>query len=165
MSGGMGGMAGGMGGGMGGGMTGGMGGMSGGMGGGTIQNQKSLEAMVARVQYGFDCIQCAVKGTTKGLGIMDKLSDSDEAQKEMKNTLKDLLEEFKSTNEFVEEGPKNMGGMGGMSGGMTSGGMTGASMGGKKGGSAVIMVDASSMKDHLLEKKIKFSEMLGINAY
>ena len=177
MGGGMGGMSGGatggmtgggmMGGGMMGGASGGMGGMTGGgMGGGTIQNQKSLEAMVARVQYGFDCIQCAVKGSTKGLGIMEKLSDSDQAQKDMKDTLKNLLDEFKSTNEFIEEGPKYSSGMSGMTGGMAggSGGMYGGASGGK-GKSVVIMVDASSMKDHLLEKKIKFSEMLGINAY
>ncbi len=168
MGGGMGGMSGGMtgggmSGGMGSGMSGGMGGMTGGgMGGGTIQNQKSLEAMVARVQYGFDCIQCAVKGSTKGLGIMEKLSDSDQAQKDMKDTLKNLLDEFKSTNEFIEEGPKVSSGMSGMTGG--SAGMYGGASGGK-GKSAVIMVDASSMKDHLLEKKIKFSELLGINAY
>ncbi|MBQ9813088.1 MAG: hypothetical protein IJM54_07210 [Thermoguttaceae bacterium] len=166
MSGGMGGMSGGLGG-MSGGMDmaggmGGMGGMSGGMGGGmtgSIQNQKSMEAIVARVQYGFECIQTAIKGKKDGgPGVLAKLDANDEKQAEVAQMLKDALDEFKSTNEFIEEGPKNGGGMGmGMTGGMM--GDYGAAAGSN------IKVGANDMKDHLLEKKLKFNELLGIDSY
>lgn len=163
MSGGMsGGMAGGMGGGMdmGGGM-GGLGGMSGGMGGGmsgSIQNEKSMEAIVARVQYGFESIQLAIKGKKDGgAGVMSKFDANDEKQAETATMLQSALDEFQSTNEFIENGPTNAGGMmGGMTGGMS--GMMG-------GGTSNIKVDASSMKDHLLEKRMKFDDLLGIDSY
>lgn len=166
VGGGMGGMggSGGMGGGMGGMdmMGGGLGGMSGGMGGGmgggmsgTIQNAKSMEAVVARIQYGFDCIQRAIKGVKNGgTGVQAKLSDSDEAQAAMKETLGKALAEFDEMNTFIKEGPSTSGGMGmmDMSVGMGS-------------SSANVNVDANSLKDHLLEKKIKFNELLGIDSY
>ncbi len=165
MSGGMGGMSGGMGGGMMGGgldMTGGMGmtggGVSGGMGGGmsgSIQNQKSMEAIVARVQYGFQCIKTAIEGENKkeGLGILPKLDEKDEKQKAFVQALKEAIEEFKKTDEFIETGPKT-GGMGmGMSGGM-GGDMYGAAAGSN------IKVGANDMKDHLLERKLAFNELL-----
>ena len=172
-----GGMGSGMGSGMGGGMSGGMGGMdmSGGMGGsgmggggmgggmnGTIQNQKSMEAIVARVQYGFECIRRAIsgsvkvkKGETNAFGILSKFDEKDEKQAETIQMLKDALTEFESTNTFVKEGPKSANAYGGMTG-MTGMGMTGYS---------TLNVDANSMKDHLLEKKIRFNELLGINSY
>ena len=157
-----GGMAGGgmAGGGMAGGMGGGMDSMSGGLGGGmggTIQNQKSLEAIVARIQYGFDSIRRAVSGVKNGgTGIQKLLLESDAAQKEAKEMLTKLLEEFDEMNTFISEGPKTGGGLG--SGlGDYSGGMMNAN--------SSIRVDANSMKDHLLEKKIKFNELLGIESY
>ncbi|MBP5621144.1 MAG: hypothetical protein J6X44_03930 [Thermoguttaceae bacterium] len=165
--GGMGGMSGGMSGGLGGmsggmDMMGGMGGVSGGMGGGmtgSIQNQKTMEAIVARVQYGFECIQTAIKGKKDGgPGVLAKIDANDEKQAEVAQMLKDTLDEFKSTNEFIETGPKNGGLMGGMTGGMT-GDMYGAAAGSN------IKVGASDMKDHLLEKKLKFNELLGIDSY
>lgn len=161
MTGGMGGGSGGMGsmGGMD--MMGGGMGMSGGMGGGmsgTIQNAKSMEAIVARIQYGFDSIQRAIKGVKNGgSGVQAKLSDSDEAQKAMKETLTKALDEFAEMNTFIKEGPSSSGGMMDMGGsGMMSGMGT---------GSANVNVDANSLKDHLLEKKIKFNELLGIDSY
>ena len=168
MSGGMGGMTGGMGG-MSGGMTGGMdmaggmggmGGMSGGMGGGmggTIQNQKSMETIVARVQYGFECIQLAIKGVKNGgSGVKAKLDPNDEKQADTIAMLDDTLKEFEDTNKFIAEGPKNGGGMmGGMMTGMNDMGASGSSL----------KVDANSMKDHLLAKKIKFNELIGVESY
>ena len=174
MSGGMGGMSGGMGG-MGGGMgdmgggMGGMGvsgGMSGGMGGGmggTIQNQKSMEAIVARIQYGFECIQIGIKGKKSGgSGVLGKLDANDEAQAEVVEMLNDALDEIAGTNKFIAEGPTTSSGMfGGTSGMGGMGGMT--DMYG--GMSSNIKVDASSMKDHLLEKRINFNQLLGIDSY
>ena len=172
MSGGPGGMGGSMSGGLGGGMDmmgggmpgmgGGPGGMSGGMGGGMgggIQNQKTMEAIVARVQYGFECIQTAIKGKKDGgEGVLAKLDANDEKQADSAKMLKDALDEFKSTNEFIAEGPKNGGNMMSMGVSMDMG-YGGAAMGSN------IKVDASSMKDHLLEKKLKFNELLGIDSY
>lgn len=171
IGGGMGGMSGGMGGGMGGGLGGGMdggmggmgGGLAGGMGGmsGSIQNRKSMEAIVARVQYGFESVQLAIKGKKDGgSGVKAMLNADDEKQAENIEMLDAALEEIDSTNVFVQEGPKNganamMGGMGGgMGGGMDMG------MGG-----STLNVDAGSMKDHLLEKKLKYNELLGIDSY
>ena len=157
MGGGMGGMSGGMGG-----MSGGMGGMGGGMGG-TIQNQKSMEAIVARIQYGFECIQIGIKGKKSGgSGVLGKLDANDEAQAEVVEMLNDALDEIAGTNKFIAEGPTTSSGMfGGTSGMGGMGGMT--DMYG--GMSSNIKVDASSMKDHLLEKRINFNQLLGIDSY
>ncbi len=157
MGGGMGGMSGGMGG-----MSGGMGGMGGGMGG-TIQNQKSMEAIVARIQYGFECIQIGIKGKKSGgCGVLGKLDANDEAQAEVVEMLNDALDEIAGTNKFIAEGPTTSSGMfGGTSGMGGMGGMT--DMYG--GMSSNIKVDASSMKDHLLEKRINFNQLLGIDSY
>ncbi len=159
MTGGMGGMGGGMGGmgGMGGGLGGGMG--SGGLGGGmsgTIQNVKSLEAIAGRVEYGFDCIQHAVKGDKKtaAKGVSASLDESKEDQKEMRDNLKTLLDEFEEMRTFIKEGSPQSGGMMGMGGGMSMGAT-----------SENVAADANSLKDHLLEKKIKFNELLGIDSY
>ena len=161
---GSGGMGGGMMGGgmdmMGGGMgSGGMGagGMMGGAGSGSIQNVKSLEAIAGRVEYGFDCIQRAVKGVKNGggEGVSAKLDESKEDQKEMKENLKVLLDEFDEMNKFIKEGSQTAG-MDMMGGGM------GMGMGAT---SENVAVDANSLKDHLLEKKIKFNELLGIDSY
>ena len=160
MGGGMGGMSGGMGGmgGMSGGMGGGLGG--GGMGGGTIQNVKSLEAIAGRIEYGFDCIQHAVKGDKKtaAKGVSASLDESKEDQKEMQDNLKTLLDEFDEMQTFIKEGAPQSGGMMGMGGGMGGGMGMGAT-------SENVAVDANSLKDHLLEKKIKFNELLGIDSY
>lgn len=157
MGGGMGGMSGGMGG-----MSGGMGGMGGGMGG-TIQNQKSMEVIVARIQYGFECIQIGIKGKKSGgSGVLGKLDANDEAQAEVVEMLNDALDEIAGTNKFIAEGPTTSSGMfGGTSGMGGMGGMT--DMYG--GMSSNIKVDASSMKDHLLEKRINFNQLLGIDSY
>lgn len=157
MTGGMGG-SGGMGGGMdmmGGGMGSGMGGMGGTSG--SIQNVKSLEAVAGRVEYGFDCIQRAVKGVkNQGEGVAAKLDDNAEDQKEMKENLTKMLDEFEEMTTFIKEGSQsNSFGMGGMTGGMGGMGAT----------SENVAVDANSLKDHLLEKKIKFNELLGIDSY
>ena len=140
--------------------AGGMGGMSGGMGGGmggTIQNQKSMETIVARVQYGFECIQQAIKGVKNGgSGVKAKLDPNDEKQADTIAMLDDTLKEFEDTNKFIAEGPKNGGGMmGGMMTGMNDMGASGSSL----------KVDANSMKDHLLAKKIKFNELIGVESY
>jgi len=172
-AGGMGGMCGGMGSGMGGGgMAGGMGmmggggmgggGMGGAMGGttGTIQNVKSLEAIAGRVEYGFDSIQRAVKGVKNGgKGVSACLDDAKEDQKEMIANLKTMLDEFDEMQTFIKEGSQS-GGMMGMMGGMSAGG--GMGMGAT---SENVAVDANQLKDHLLEKKIKFNELLGIDSY
>ena len=140
--------------------AGGMGGMSGGMGGGmggTIQNQKSMETIVARVQYGFECIQLAIKGVKNGgSGVKAKLDPNDEKQADTIAMLDDTLKEFEDTNKFIAEGPKNGGGMmGGMMTGMNDMGASGSGL----------KVDANSMKDHLLAKKIKFNELIGVESY
>ena len=140
--------------------AGGMGGMSGGMGGGmggTIQNQKSMETIVARVQYGFECIQLAIKGVKNGgSGVKAKLDPNDEKQADTIAMLDDTLKEFEDTNKFIAEGPKNGGGMmGGMMTGMNDMSASGSSL----------KVDANSMKDHLLAKKIKFNELIGVESY
>ena len=140
--------------------AGGMGGMSGGMGGGmggTIQNQKSMETIVARVQYGFECIQQAIKGVKNGgSGVKAKLDPNDEKQADTIAMLDDTLKEFEDTNKFIAEGPKNGGGMmGGMMTGMNDMGASGSSL----------KVDANSMKDHLLAKKIMFNELIGVESY
>ncbi len=138
--------------------AGGMGGMSGGMGGmgGTIQNQKSMETIVARVQYGFECIQRAIKGVKNGgSGVKAKLDPNDEKQADTIAMLDDTLKEFEDTNKFIAEGPKNGGSM------MT--GMTGMTDMGASGSG--LKVDANSMKDHLLAKKIKFNELIGVESY
>ncbi len=161
MGGGLGGGMGGgsMGGGMGGGLGGGMDMMGGGMGGstGNIQNVKSLEAIAGRIEYGFDCISRAVKGVkNSGEGVSAKLDEAKEDQKEMKDNLKSLVEEFEQTATFIKEGASSTGGMDmmGMGGGMGMGAT-----------SANVAVDANSLKDHLLQKKIKFNELLGIDSY
>ena len=135
---------------------GGAGGMGGGMGG-TIQNQKSMETIVARVQYGFECIQLAIKGVKNGgSGVKAKLDPNDEKQADTIAMLDDTLKEFEDTNKFIAEGPKNGGGMmGGMMTGMNDMGASGSSL----------KVDANSMKDHLLAKKIKFNELIGVESY
>ena len=145
--------AGGMGGGMGGGLSGG------GMGG-TIQNVKSLEAIAGRIEYGFDCIQHAVKGDKKtaAKGVSASLDESKEDQKEMQDNLKTLLDEFEEMQTFIKEGAPQSGGMMGMTGGMGGGMGMGAT-------SENVAVDANQLKDHLLEKKIKFNELLGIDSY
>lgn len=169
-------MGGGMGGSMGGGMGslgGGMdsmggglgGGMGGGLGGGSIQNQKSMEVIIARIQYGFDCIQRAVKGPSKnaGTGLLVALNALNEKSKDAKvtdmiETLDKLVKEFDATNTFISEGPKN-------SSGMLGGGSLGMGAGMGMGGGSEIKVDAASMKDHMLERKIKINELLGIDSY
>ncbi|MBQ4203503.1 MAG: hypothetical protein II655_07365, partial [Thermoguttaceae bacterium] len=113
--------------------AGGMGGMSGGMGGGmggTIQNQKSMETIVARVQYGFECIQLAIKGVKNGgSGVKAKLDPNDEKQADTIAMLDDTLKEFEDTNKFIAEGPKNGGGMmGGMMTGMNDMGASGSGL-------------------------------------
>ena len=154
MGGGMGMMGGGLGGGMGGGL-GGSGGMS-----GTIQNVKSLDAIAGRVEYGFDCIQRAVKGDKKtaAKGVSASLDESKDDQKEMQDNLKTLLDEFEEMQTFIKEGAPQSGGMMGMTGGMGGGMGMGAV-------SENVAVDANQLKDHLLEKKIKFNELLGIDSY
>ena len=155
--GGMGGMdsAGGMGG------MGGMGGLGGGVGGGmggTIQNPKTMEALVARIEYGFDCIQRAVKGVKNGggPGVQAQLDDSNADQAQAKELLVQLLKEIDDIKEFIKNGPQNAGGM--MGGGMMD------TMGAGLSGSSV-SVDANSLKDRLLEAKIKLNEMLGLDSY
>ena len=124
--------------------------------GGTIQNQKSMETIVARVQYGFECIQRAIKGVKNGgSGVKAKLDPNDEKQADTIAMLDDTLKEFEDTNKFIAEGPKNGGGM------MT--GMTGMTDMGASGSG--LKVDANSMKDHLLAKKIKFNELIGVESY
>ena len=73
----------------------------------------------------------------------------------MKENLKVLLDEFDEMNKFIKEGSQTAG-MDMMGGGM------GMGMGAT---SENVAVDANSLKDHLLEKKIKFNELLGIDSY
>ena len=78
---------------MGGGMSGGA--MGGGMtGSGNIQNAKSLEAIAARILYGFDSVERAVKGVKNGgQGVLAQLDDSKQPEKEMKeNEMKMKME-------------------------------------------------------------------------
>ena len=142
--------------GMGGGMSGGA--MGGGMAGsGNIQNVKSLEAIAARILYGFDSIERAVKGVKNGgQGVLAQLDDSKDAEKEMKANLDTMIQEFAEMAEFVKNGSQSAGGM---YGGMTGGGM------GMGATSAAVGADANSLKNHLLEKRIKFDELLGIDSY
>ena len=142
--------------GMGGGMSGGA--MGGGMtGSGNIQNAKSLEAIAARILYGFDSVERAVKGVKNGgQGVMAQLDDSKEPEKEMKENLDTMIQEFAEMAEFVKNGSQSAGGM---YGGMTGGGM------GMGATSDVVGADANSLKNHLLEKRIKFDEILGIDSY
>ena len=90
--------------GMGGGMSGGA--MGGGMtGSGNIQNAKSLEAIAARILYGFDSVERAVKGVKNGgQGVMAQLDDSKEPEKEMKENLDTMIQEFAEMAEFVKNG-------------------------------------------------------------
>ena len=140
-----------------GGMPGG-GTMGGGMtGSGNIQNAKSLEAIAARILYGFDSIERAVKGVKNGgQGVLAQLDDANDAEKEMKENLDTMVKEFSEMAEFVKNGSQ---GAGGMYGGMTGGGM------GMGATSDVVGADANSLKNHLLEKRIKFDEILGIDSY
>ncbi|MBQ2790831.1 MAG: hypothetical protein IJE97_14440, partial [Thermoguttaceae bacterium] len=174
------GATGGMGGAMSGGPGGGMGGaMGGGMGG--QQSQKSLEAMVARVQYGFDSVQAAIKGVDGGSGLLVVLGGSVEKKPSgrkapaeeakidpedkvavAREMLNDVLEEIKNTNQFIAEGPQNQAGMMGMGGAAASAQMQ---MQGGRGGATVIMVDSASMKDHLLQQKLRFNALLGVDSY
>ena len=116
-----------------------------------------METIVARVQYGFECIQYAIKGVKNGgSGVKAKLDPNDEKQADTIAMLDDTLKEFEDTNKFIAEGPKNGGGMmGGMMTGMNDMGASGSSL----------KVDANSMKDHLLAKKIKFNELIGVESY
>lgn len=168
-----------MGGGPGGGMSGGA--MGGGMGG--QQSQKSLEAMVARVQYGFDSVQVAIKGVDGGSGLSvvlggapEKKSGGKKAPAEevkvdpedkvavAREMLNDVLEEIQNTNKFIAEGPQNPTGMMGMGGAaMNPAAMQGGR--GGRGGATVIMVDSASMKDHLLQQKLRFNALLGVDSY
>ena len=173
------GAAGGMGGAMGGpggGMSGGA--MGGGMGG--QQSQKSLEAMVARVQYGFDSVQAAIKGVDGGSGLIVALGGTVEKKSGGKKTnaeevkvdpedkaavarvmLNDVLTEIQNTNKFIAEGPQNQAGMMGMG----AGGMMNAGMQGGRGGMGGPMVDSASMKDHLLQQKLRFNALLGVDSF
>lgn len=173
------GAAGGMGGAMGGpggGMSGGA--MGGGMGG--QQSQKSLEAMVARVQYGFDSVQAAIKGVDGGSGLIvalggtvekksgGKKANVEEAKVDPEDKaavarvmLNDVLTEIQNTNKFIAEGPQNQAGMMGMG----AGGMMNAGMQGGRGGMGGPMVDSASMKDHLLQQKLRFNALLGVDSF
>jgi len=175
-----------------GGMGGAMGGPGGGMSGGAMgggmggqQSQKSLEAMVARVQYGFDSVQAAIKGVDGGSGLLVVLGGSVEKKpggkkasaEEVKvdpedkvavarEMLNSVLEEIKNTNQFIAEGPQNPTGtmgMGGMGGAMNAAAMQGGR--GGRGGATVIMVDSTSMKDHLLQQKLRFNALLGVDSF
>ncbi|MCF0233887.1 MAG: hypothetical protein HUK22_02775, partial [Thermoguttaceae bacterium] len=146
----------------------------GGMGGGMMgqTSQKSLETIVARAQYGFASVERALKGADpKGgkNGVMTKLTATDEKTVEAKTRATSALEEFKSTNELIEKGPQTPAGgmMGmGMGSGMMGGTMGGmAAMGAQKKGSVTIRVDAASLKDHLLEKKNRYNEIMGIDSF
>ena len=161
-------------------MGGGPGGMSGGaMGGmGGQQSQKSLEAMVARVQYGFDSVQAAIKGVDGGSGLLVVLGGAPEKKPGGKKAsaeevvdpedkvavarvlLNDVLQEFQNTNKFIAEGPQNQAGMMGM-----GGNMGGASMQGGRGVAGGVMVDSASMKDHLLQQKLRFNALLGVDSF
>lgn len=159
----------GTGGGMGasGGMMGGGMGSSGGMMGGAVgqQSQKSLETVVARVQYGFESIQEAIEGSDGKSGVVAKLTADDEATKEAKANLTTVVEEIEATVKFIAEGPKDggmAGGMGGMYGGASSGMYGGMNARGGKG--AKIAVDSATLKDWLLEKKNGFNEILGVDS-
>ncbi|MBR4833563.1 MAG: hypothetical protein IKU86_04405 [Thermoguttaceae bacterium] len=151
-------------GGPGGSMGGGPGGMSGGAMGGGQQSQKSLEAMVARVQHGFGAVQSAIKGVNGGSGVLAVLDEKDEKAAAAKETLNGVLEEIKNTNQFIVEGPKNQAGMMGMGGAMNAGYGAQGGRGGKKG-AFVIMVDSASMKDHLLQQKLRYNEFLGVDSF
>lgn len=170
-TGGMGGAMGGPGGGMSGGATGGMGGQ---------QSQKSLEAMVARVQYGFDSVQAAIKGVDGGSGLIvalggtvekksgGKKANAEEAKVDPEDKaavarvmLNDVLTEIQNTNKFIAEGPQNQAGMMGMG----AGGMMNAAMQGGRGGMGGPMVDSASMKDHLLQQKLRFNALLGVDSF
>lgn len=172
-------------GGMGGGaMSGGPGGgMGGGAMGGGQQSQKSLEAMVARVQYGFDSVQAAIKGVDGGSGLLVVLGGAPEKKpggkrapaEEVKvdpedkvavarEMLNDVLEEIQNTNKFIAEGPQNPAGMMGMGGAMASQAAMQGGRGGR-GGATVVMVDSASMKDHLLQQKLRFNALLGVDSF
>ena len=173
------GAVGGMGGAMGGGPGASMGGgaMGGGMGG--QQSQKSLEAMVARVQYGFDSVQAAIKGVDGGSGLLVVLGGSVEKKGGKKQPaeevkvdpedkvavarvmLNDVLTEIQNTNKFIAEGPQNQAGMMGMG----ASGMGGAATQGGRGGVGGVMVDSASMKDHLLQQKLRFNALLGVDSF
>ena len=173
-----------------GGMGGAMGGPGGGMGGGAMgggmggqQSQKSLEAMVARVQYGFDSVQAAIKGVDGGSGLLVVLGGSVEKKGGKKASpeeakidpedkvavaremLNDVLEEIQNTNKFIAEGPQNPTGMmGAGAGGMMNAAAMQGGRGGR-GGATVIMVDSASMKDHLLQQKLRFNALLGVDSF
>ena len=159
-------------------MGGGMGGMSG------QQSQKSLEAMVARVQYGFDSVQAAIKGVDGGSGLLVVLGgtvekkpggkkapaeevkiDPEDKVAVAREMLNSVLEEIQNTNKFIAEGPQNQAGMMGMMGGAASAGMQMQGGRGGRGGATVIMVDSSSMKDHLLQQKLRYNALLGVDSY
>ncbi|MBQ6828156.1 MAG: hypothetical protein IJO46_09105, partial [Thermoguttaceae bacterium] len=141
----------------------------------------SLEAMVARVQYGFDSVQAAIKGVDGGSGLLVVLGGSVEKKPSgrkapaeeakidpedkvavAREMLNDVLEEIKNTNQFIAEGPQNQAGMMGMGGAAASAQMQ---MQGGRGGATVIMVDSASMKDHLLQQKLRFNALLGVDSY
>lgn len=169
------------------GATGGMGGPGGGMSGGAMgggmggqQSQKSLEAMVARVQYGFDSVQAAIKGVDGGSGLIVALGGTVEKKSGGKKAnaeevkvdpedkaavarvmLNDVLTEIQNTNKFIAEGPQNQAGMMGMG----AGGMMNAGMQGGRGGMGGPMVDSASMKDHLLQQKLRFNALLGVDSF
>lgn len=174
------------------GATGGMGGPGGGMSGGAMgggmggqQSQKSLEAMVARVQYGFDSVQAAIKGVDGGSGLIVALGGTVEKKSGGKKSggknapaeevkvdpndkvavardmLNDVLQEIQNTNKFIAEGPQNQAGMMGMG----AGGMMNAGMQGGRGGMGGPMVDSASMKDHLLQQKLRFNALLGVDSF
>jgi len=160
-------------------MGGGMGGMSG------QQSQKSLEAMVARVQYGFDSVQAAIKGVDGGSGLLVVLGgavekkpggkkapaeevkiDPEDKVAVAREMLNSVLEEIKNTNQFIAEGPQNPAGMMGMGGaGAYAAMQMQGGRGGRGGGATVIMVDSSSMKDHLLQQKLRYNALLGVDSY
>jgi hypothetical protein len=153
-----------------------MGGATGGMGG--QQSQKSLEAMVARVQYGFDSVQVAIKGVDGGSGLMVALGGAVEKKSGGKKQpaeevkidpedkaavarvmLNDVLTEIQNTNKFIAEGPQNQAGMMmGAGGAMNAGAMGQGGMGG-------VRVDSASMKDHLLQQKLRFNALLGVDSF
>ncbi len=146
---------------------GGPGGMTGGAAGGGQQSQKSLEAMVARVQHGFGAVQLAIKGVDGGSGVLAVLDEKDEKAAAAKETLDGVLTEIQNTNQFIVEGPKNQAAMAGMGamGGAASAGYAAQGGGRGKKNAFVIMVDSASMKDHLLQQKLRYNEFLGVDSF
>jgi hypothetical protein len=52
-----------------------------------------------------------------------------------------------------------------MMGGAMGGAMGYGAQQGGRGGASVIMVDSNSMKDHLLQQKLRFNALLGVDSF